>query len=217
MSNKKTIKFHPIPAWTDDVLQGISYWMGYRRSYYRDYPLLEGAVVAELCNLLASKLHPTNDGRVFCEVPIANLMQDHTSRAERDSIRYDLLIAKETGNVRNSGQHNFFDSASIAMEVKRGSASRNDVSKDLQRLAMLNSFRPNVRTFLLLISEGKLPNQFAWFAESENPDDVTAARNPVSVQGINAVIKVRRVCKAMSSVKSKSGHSAILIEVISKE
>jgi hypothetical protein len=90
------------------------------------------------------------------------------------------------------------------------------VGKDLQRLAFLNMLRPDVRTFLLIVSEGKLPNQFAWFADSENPDDITAARNPVLVQEIDAVVKVRRVCKAMSSVKSSAVHSAVLVEVISK-
>lgn len=135
MAKKKPIKFLPIPNWTSDVLQGVTFWMGYRRSYFKDYPLLEGAIVAELCNLLSSKLNPDSDGRVFCEVPISNLIQDHTSRVERDTIRYDLLIAKENKPVRNSRQHNFFDSASIVIEVKRGSASRDDVGSDLQRLA----------------------------------------------------------------------------------
>lgn len=215
MTKKKAVKFLPLPSWTTDVLQGVTFWIGYRRSYYKDYPLLEGAIVAELCNLLSSKINPSSDGGVFCEVPISNLIQDHTSRAERDTIRYDLLIAKESKPVRNSRQHNFFDSASIVIEVKRGSASRNEIGRDLQRLAHLNWIRPNIRTFLLIVSEDKLPRQFPWFADAENPDELVAARNPIYLEEISAVMKVRRICKALSSVKASSAHTAVLIEVIS--
>jgi hypothetical protein len=41
-----------IPAWVDDALQGITFWIGHRRAMYRHSDLTEGAIVAELKNLI---------------------------------------------------------------------------------------------------------------------------------------------------------------------
>ena len=42
-------KLEKQPVWVDRALQGVTYWMGQRRCLYRDYPLSEGALVAEVC------------------------------------------------------------------------------------------------------------------------------------------------------------------------
>lgn len=211
---KKAV-FHPIPAWTDEVLQGLAYWIGYRRSYYRHYPLLEGAITAELCNLLNGKLDHHSDGRLFCEVPYKNTYLESLTRGEPDAIRIDLLIAEENAPIKDARKHIFLDTAKIAIEVKRGNASTFEITKDLFRLANLNAMRPDIRTFLLIVSESKLPSQYDWFSDPKDGDDVSAARNPISIDGANSVMKVRRICKAMGSLKAKAFHSAILIEVVS--
>jgi len=47
-----TTSLNKRPRWTQRALQGVAYWMGHRRCLYRDYPLSEGALVAEVCNLI---------------------------------------------------------------------------------------------------------------------------------------------------------------------
>ncbi len=207
--------FQPVPEWAHDVLQGLAYWIGYRRCYYRSYPLLEGAITAELCELLSAKLDPGQHGKLFCEVPYSNLTQDHTTKSEPDGMRLDLLIAKDPGKVKDSGKHNFFSSASIAIEVKRGSASTSEIVKDVSRLATLNHLRPDIRTFLLIVSEEKLPRQFGWFANSEKDHEIIAAKGVIRVDVASAVMKVRRVCKALGSFKATASQTAVLVEVVS--
>lgn len=90
-SKKPTYKrFDQIPSWTDTVLHGLSYWIGHRRSYFGDYPLLEGAITAEMCNLINSKIDHSNDGYLYCEVVYRHI----TGVIEPDHRRVDLLIAK---------------------------------------------------------------------------------------------------------------------------
>lgn len=35
----------------EDALQGLVFWIGHRHSLFYDYPLTEGALIAEICNL----------------------------------------------------------------------------------------------------------------------------------------------------------------------
>lgn len=44
------------PRWARKLLQGITYWIGHRRSLYDQYPLGESAFAAEFCNLIYAQL-----------------------------------------------------------------------------------------------------------------------------------------------------------------
>lgn len=211
-SKKTTYKrFDQIPSWTDTVLHGLSYWIGHRRAYFGDYPLLEGAITAEMCNLINSKIDHSNDGHLYCEVMYRHI----TGVIEPDQRRVDLLIAKTEKFLPNVEGRDLQDTLDMVIEVKRGSASKTEITKDLQRLAHIKDIKPNVRAFLIVVSEGKLPNHYEWFAESAN--DVVASKKAIKIEGKNAECKVRRVCKVTSSLKSKTSfHSAILVEVENK-
>jgi hypothetical protein len=50
---------HSLPerqVWLEHALQGLAFWIGHRHSLFRDYPLSEGALVAEACNLIQANL-----------------------------------------------------------------------------------------------------------------------------------------------------------------
>jgi hypothetical protein len=51
-----TSKIKKQPLWIERAMQGGAYWMGHRRCLYRDYPLSDGALVAEVCNLIYANL-----------------------------------------------------------------------------------------------------------------------------------------------------------------
>lgn len=38
----------------EDALQGLAFWIGYRKSLFYDYPISESALVAEACSLIQS-------------------------------------------------------------------------------------------------------------------------------------------------------------------
>lgn len=51
---KETLE--PLPSWIITSLQGLAFWIGYKRALYRDYPLSEGALVTELRSLIHANL-----------------------------------------------------------------------------------------------------------------------------------------------------------------
>jgi len=56
-------KFEKRPIWAIRALQGVTFWIGHRRCLYKQYPLAEGALVAELCNLFVADLILILDNR----------------------------------------------------------------------------------------------------------------------------------------------------------
>jgi hypothetical protein len=54
MMPKQRDSLEDVPDWARQALQGVTYWMGHRRCFYRNHPLTEGALVAEICNLVQS-------------------------------------------------------------------------------------------------------------------------------------------------------------------
>jgi hypothetical protein len=208
MGKSNCKRFDQIPKWAEPVLHGLSYWIGHQRAYFSDYPLLEGAITAEMCSLVNSKIEHSIDGYLYCEVMYKHL----TGFEDPDQRRADILIAKTEKFLPNVERKDLAGTVTTVIEVKRGNVAKTEVTKDLQRLAHIKFLKPSVRAFLIIVSEGKLPNQYDWFAESE--DDVVASRRAIKIEAKNAVCKVRRVCKVTSSLRTqKTFHSAILIEV----
>lgn len=63
----KTVDMEPVlPKWSDKVLRGLAYWIGYKKQLYDFYPIREGELVGEALSLLSSKLD--NDFRLNAEV-----------------------------------------------------------------------------------------------------------------------------------------------------
>ena len=51
----------PLPErqkWLEHALQGLAFWIGHRHSLFNRYPLPEGALVAEACNLIEANIPP---------------------------------------------------------------------------------------------------------------------------------------------------------------
>ena len=61
------------PSWIERALQGITYWIGHRRCFYRSYPLSEGALVAEVCNLIHANLPDALS--LMCEVQYSKILR----------------------------------------------------------------------------------------------------------------------------------------------
>ncbi len=95
--------------------------------------------------------------------------------------------------------------------MKRGSATTAGVNDDLRRLLEIREALPNVRAFLVLISEGKRPLRFV-------SDKSFAVRKKLRIPGTDGHCLVRAVLKAVPAVKSlDNAHYACAIEVLSKD
>lgn len=191
--------------WLESALQGLAFWIGHRHSMYRHYPLPEGALVAEACNLIQANI---SDALVlFPECMYRNLVAD---KIELEGIgnqaRADLVIcdsqATQIGRDGNLSQHVRF-----VMEVKRGSSSVQSINEDLSRLhGLLCSSPISVRCFLIVVSESRAPSRFVKSGKS--------ILGPHDIPGTNGHYRVRRSVKAAASFSGKkSAHYVCLIEV----
>ena len=179
--------------------------MGHRRSLYREYPLGESAMVAELCNLLFANL-PTGL-KLVCEVQYSKLLDIPNKETEfTEKSRVDLCVC---GPLKKGDEP--LEKVQCVLEVKRGSASNTAVNDDLRRLLEIKKARPDVKAFLLLVSEGKRPIRFVT-AKS------FAVRKKLPIPKSDGHCYVRAVMKAVPAVKSlDNAHYACAVEVLSNE
>jgi hypothetical protein len=55
------------PSWVEPALQGLAFWLGYRKQLFRHHDLPEGALVAELSTIMYA--HIGQDEILECEYP----------------------------------------------------------------------------------------------------------------------------------------------------
>ena len=183
------MKWEAPPFWTENLLQGSAFWMGYKTQLYRHYPLTEGAIVGEAVSLISGTLKEGH--KLECEVMYKNLNVSTNSQK-----RADLVIKNN-------------DSIEAVIEVKRAKSSNKKVEEDFKRLAKFHESNPSSRCFLLLVSQKFKPTNYI----NEKGEAVLTV-----VNGDNYIAKVRRACKAATSFKSKeNAHYSCLIEVVSKK
>ena len=195
------------PKWLETALQGLAYWMGHRQSLYAKYPLTEGAMVAEACNLIFANLTP---GLVLLpERLYKNLVSPSMKKFQGQSARVDLTICDDYVNQDNINA-NISGHVKYAIEIKRGLASNHLINADLKRLYELkNAVDDDLRCLLFVISEGKAPKRFVKDGKSKLSWE--------KIPGCSGYYKVRRTVKAASSFSSKEkAHYVCMLEVFRK-
>lgn len=193
-----------IPKWTQCALKGIGFWVGHRRELYRHHPLAEGALVGELCNLIATELG--RDQQLDCEIGYRHLLKSprNESDLEQSMSRADLVIFDRPVE----GEEDYFDQCKSIIEVKRVQSAKKRIDKDLKRLAEAQKFsRDETRTFLVLVSQSQRPSRFT-------TKDGNARKGDLKIEDTNKKYWVRRSCKATSSFKgTDTAHYGCLLEV----
>jgi hypothetical protein len=182
-------------------MQGLAFWIGHRHSLYRHYPLSEGALVAEACNLIFANYDPGDT--LLCEVAYSRLMPNGAA----PRARADLVIASNLPQNFDTTKDNLFGRWVTVIELKRASAPRNQIDFDLKRLAELRLANNMARTFLFLIAEARRPKRFV-------APEGKAILGKHPIEGIQAHYRVRRACKAALAFSGKeTAHYACIIEV----
>jgi len=181
------MRWEDTPYWSERLLQGLAFWVGYKSELYH-YPLTEGAIVGEAAALLNGQLD--REYKLMCE-----RMYKRMNCYLLGNGRADLVIEKE-------------DQIDSVIEVKRGKESDERIRKDFRRLATYHTSNPKVRCYLLLASQRKRPKEFVTLRGNACTKEI---------QESNYIASVRRVCKASPSFKmAKGAHYACLIEVKSE-
>jgi hypothetical protein len=193
------------PEWLEHALQGLAFWMGHRHSLFKDYPLPEGALVAEACNLIQANLPA--DLVLMPECLYRNLVPQGAAVTGVAALaRADLVLcaaeAKGVGREGNISAHTKF-----VIEVKRGNAGPQSIDEDLCRLHnYLQVATEGTRCFLFIVSESLAPRRFV----KEGKSILGAHPIPEST----GYFRVRRSVKAASSFSGKeTAHYVCLLEV----
>ena len=186
-------------TWIKSALQGLAFWVGYKKELYPHYHLTEGAIVGELTSLIHSKLD--KDEKLMCERMYSTIL-DKLDESSNDMRRLDLAIV-----YKNE------DSLKYAIEVKRGDSSNKLIDEDFNRLYEIKQSNPEVGCYLILVCESKKHKRFI----NENGTAITHlhTKEPENSYKLN----VRRVCKATSTfkIRTTTAHYVCLIEVSLKE
>ncbi len=175
------------PSWVEPALQGLAFWLGYRKQLYRHHDLPEGALVAELSSIMYG--HIGQDEKLECEFPYSDLI------ADPDLTRVDIAL------LRDDIPHTF-------IEVKRGKAAAKLIEEDIKKLARIKESNPEIRCFLIIGSQGKLPSRFV-------DENLGTAIKKVQETSDGVRYKVKRVCKAAASFERKETAMYVcLVEVV---
>lgn len=188
----------PFPTWAEKALQGVTFWMGHRHSLYRDYPLSEGAIIAELCNIIFANLG--HDYSLACEVKYSEISKMGSNCPYKPGARVDLFVSEKANKKR-----------SYAIEVKRWKGSISQLNDDIKRLAYCKENSKLIRTFLFVISESSRPKPLV----NEAGASITIRRD---IEGTNCYYKVRRTCKAAHAFsKHEKAQYACLLEIFKEK
>lgn len=197
----------PLPLSTTTALQGLAFWIGYRREIYPHHDLGEAALVAELCGLLTAHCAP--DQRVLCERQYSELARARSKEQFGDT-RADIVIASATRRQGKAAIVKPDRGPLTVFEVKRHGASPAAIVADLRRLSALKAMRRASRCFLVVASQGQLPRAYV------SPETGTSigAIHYTLASGERRTARIRRVCKAGASFTSlKAAHYVCLLEV----
>ena len=177
-----------IPSYMADALQGLAYWVGYRRARFRHYHAQEAAVCAELWCLLSA--HIVDGLRVVPEYPLKKIVKKPPASKER----VDIVIAKkEKGKVRENLEIEYVIEVKLAKYSKSNKLDLTAIQKDLKRLAAIKKERPKLRTIIVLVSERCRRIKFV-------TDEGIAKRQDFEIDGTSTeYFRIRRVCKVSDS------------------
>lgn len=193
-------------TWAVRALQGLAFWIGHREAMYNGYPLSEGALVAETCNLIHSALPKHQVLR--CQELYRNLLPPGaTMNVITKQARADLVIANEAypkAKVKDRFHH-----VQHVIEVKRSTAPAPAIRKDLQRLhEAVKEGNGQFRGLLFLVTDrvSAPPSGFATATGSSE-------KGVHDIDGGGFYV-VRRTCKASAKFESyNNAYYACLIEV----
>ncbi len=186
-------------------MQGLAFWVGHRRSIYSRHELSEGALTAELCNLIHANL-PSRQYRLRCEEPYTKMLPTGITREEvTENAHIDLSVWERY--IPDDSQ-TYKQRLRFAIEVKRASAKNARIDRDLKRLAAIVEERKKVRAFLCVVSEGTRPKRFT------TGDGIRKAGR-VSIEGTRSVYHVLAAKKASHLFNDRDqAHYACIIEVL---
>ncbi|RTD94154.1 hypothetical protein EJO68_10120 [Variovorax atrisoli] len=194
------------PKWLKSALQRLAFWVGHRCTIYSDWALTEGALVAELCNLIHA--HLGDKYSLHCEEPYKKFVKQNKYAQIGDGARVDLSVWETIQEPEGKRKIPRF-----AIEVKRAKSASSLINRDLVRLAEIAEHNSRIRAFLCVVSERHLPTQFV------TPRGYRRG-GIFPIEGTSSSYQVISVLKATAFLKEVNldrAHYCCTIEVLSNE
>ena len=202
-------KLPPYPDWVEPAMQGVSFWVGYRRSFFRDYSQPEAALVAEMMTLIQANL--PEDHSLLAE-PMYKYLVAKGNEEEFGQKRADFVVYQGK-KLRNAEKINLSDRVRYVFEVKRGSSTEEKIKKDLNKLYKFKEVVSRSSTlangYLIILTERRSLKNYI--------KDGVGITKYQKIPECSVRFKVRRVVKAASSfedVGKKKANYGILIQVV---
>ena len=194
-----------LPKHWHSTLQGLSYWIAYKRQYFSRHLLPEGAIVAELTQLLSANIE--TGMKIECE-----RMYKSFGYKEFGQGRMDIAIGKitdtEKAKAKKGKRRSTIDELHEMVEVKRYEGDKKKLFKDMEKLALVSDENNEVRKFLVVVGQNKLPDLFFTDKHKVRTGNVYDGENEVEAHP-------RSGKKAYSTKKDGvKGTFSVIIEII---
>ena len=179
--------FTKVPEYIVNAMQGLAYWIGYKKCLYNYYPLSECAIVSEFSSLLQSGAN--EDEIVLCERQYCNFFTEENIPEDVDGKRVDLTVAELENNHNQNEVHNILahdnkqekgflrDKAKVVFEVKLHRSSRTLIDNDFKRLKKIKDANEAIVTYLLLVPEHEVPEEFVDISSGHGKKDYQLTNN----------------------------------------
>lgn len=157
-----------VPEYVTKAMQGLVYWIKYKKCFYNYYSMSEHTIVAEFASLLQSGAGENE--MVLCERQYCNFFNDKNIPNDVNKERMDLTIVElenrkeeacEILADENKQKNGFLiGKTKIVIEVKLQSSSKKLVKEDFEWLKKVKAANENIAAFLLLVSENGMPAEY---------------------------------------------------------
>ena len=196
------------PAFLERAMQGLAFWIGHRSALFNNYPLPEAALVAEMCNLIQANLDKTQK---LCPEILYRRIVNNQEEILTDQARADLIILPT--EAPDPYKNDVSDAVQFVFEIKRASSSKQSIDDDLRRLyAFKQQCQTQARAFLIIASEGKLPERFV--DKHKGKSRLHSHEIPETA----GCYHVRRTVKAAASFERKeTAHYVCIVEIFDKK
>lgn len=195
--------------WAERALQGLAFWMGYRRALFDGYEIPEAALVTESCSLLQTSL--PKELVLLCEQQYKKILPPNAPLKILGKLdRADLVIAHNS--VRKAKAGAITQHLEIVIEVKRWATKWKLIVDDMQRLhEMIKLANKPLRGWLFVISERELPDAFV-------TEEGASIGGVHQIEKSEGYYKVRKTCKASHRFKTTEvANYACLIEIFTEK
>lgn len=228
---KEKINTEEFDSLISRVLQGLAFWVGYKKQLFSSYHFSEGALTAELYTLFNSV--KKDHFYIKPEFPFSKMpnSSNFTTGLGRNKSVDILLVEKDSTVKRNKEEEkkSVLENSNLYLfEVKKSDGNIGKIKEDFEKIHQYLLKNKKAKGYLILINQRPLKNflgkQMNIFDEEGNFDYNNFQDNDYYIKDLETEnqikytysFKIKMVRAAKTFKTGRNSIFAILIEIISK-